>query len=254
MANAYNPFTSAVESVTKVGRTEPFDLQVARNQIMGHQEVNIFGYQSAVTTTQYAVWENVADYTYPSSAVTMTLAGSAGDTASILISGLDANYSQISEILVLNGATGVTSVNQYFRINNMSVVTGSATNPSGAVTLTNGGVTYAKINASVGSSQMSIYTVPAGYTYFITRIDGFTSFNGNNVNYINYRNKNVSPTGVVSYRAQSPFTQQYHIQRVMPLQFSEKTDIQFQLGTSTGTAVVSIFVEGYLIKNDGQSA
>ena len=243
---------SVVSSITRMGKIEPFDLQVARGQITMHSKVDIFGYQAAVTTAQYAVWENVADYVFPSSALTMTITGTASDTAQILISGLDANYDMISETVTLNGSTGVTTTKQYLRVNSMVVTAGSATNPAGAVTCTNGGVTYAKINAGVGATQMSIYTVPAGYTFYLSRIDATTSLNGNNAAFVNYRNKNVSSAGVVTYRAQSAFTQNYRIQRVMPLTMAEKTDIQFQCGTSTGTAVVGIFVEGYLIKNDGQ--
>jgi hypothetical protein len=113
------------------------------------------------------------DYVFPTSATTMTLTGGSGDTATITIVGLDANYNVLTENLVLNGATGVTTVNSYFRINSMFVATGSATNPSNTVTLTNGGVTYAQINTatvngvtgSVGTTQMAVYTVPAGTTF-----------------------------------------------------------------------------------------
>ena len=244
-----------IESVTKVGAYEPFDLQVARNQIMGHSTVNIYGYQNAVTTAFIPLWEVASAYAYPSSAITMNLVGTAGDTASILIQGLDANYVQISETLVLNGAAAVPTVKQYFRINSMSVTVGSATNPSGAVTLKDvtNTTTYAQINAGIGKTQAGIYTVPAGFTFYLSRVDGYTSFNGNNVNYITYRNQSISPTGVVSVTQQSPFTQFYHAQRVMPRPFLEKTDIQIQCATSAGTAAVSVAIEGFLIQNDGQA-
>lgn len=225
------------------------NLQIARNLVAGQTEVNIFGYNPAVTTAQYAVWENVADYVFPSTALTMTLTGTGTDSAQIQINGLDANYNPISETLTLNGSTGVTTVNQYLRINGMQVTAGSSTNPASTVTLTNGGVTYAKINTGIGATQMSIYTVPAGCTFYLTRIDATTSLNGNNAAYMNYRNKNIKSNGVVTVRAQSAFTQNYRIQRVMPLSMTEKTDIQFQCGTNTGTAVVGIFVEGYLVQN-----
>lgn len=246
---------AAIESVTKVGRYEPFDLQVARSQIMGHSTTNIYGYQTAVTTTFIPLWEVASAYSYPSTAITMNLAGSAGDTAKILIQGLDANYVQISETLTLNGATAVPTVNKYFRINSMSVAVGSATNPSGNVTLKDvtNTTAYAQINAGVGKTQAAIYTVPAGFTFYLSRVDAYTSYNGNNANYVTYRNQSISPAGVVTLTQQSPFTQFYHAQRVMPRPFAEKTDIQIQCATSTGTAAVSVAVEGFLIQNDGQA-
>ena len=247
---------SPPDSVTRMGRYEPFDVQVARNQIMGHSVQNIYGYQTAVTTAYIPIWENATAYTYPVSAVTMYLAGTAGDTASITINGLDASYKQISETLVLNGATQVPTVNQYFRINSMLVTAGSATNPAGAVVLTDSGATtvYAKINSGIGRTQAAIFTVPAGYTFYLSRADANTSFNGNNANFVTYRNYTVSSNGVVNVVQQAPFSGAYHTQRVMPRAFTEKTDIQIQCATSTGTAAVNVAIEGWLIKNDGQTA
>jgi len=45
--------TASVSSATVKGAYEPFDLQVARGQIFGHSTVNIYGFQSAVTTTKF---------------------------------------------------------------------------------------------------------------------------------------------------------------------------------------------------------
>jgi len=245
----------AIESVTKVGAYEPFELQVARTQIMGHNTVNIYGYQTSVTTSVIPLWENATTYTYPSSAITMNLAGTSGDTAKITIVGLDANYLQISETLTLSGATAVPTVNKYFRINSMFVTSGSASNPSGAVTLKDvtNTTTYAQINAGIGRTQMAIYTVPAGYTLYLSRVNAYTSFNGNNANYVTYRNQSITSNGVVTVTQQSPFTQFYSAQRVMPRPFTEKTDLQIQFSTSTGTAAISVAVECFLIQNDGQA-
>ena len=54
----------------------------------------------------------------------------------------------------------------------MNVISGS---PAGNITAKNGGTTYAQINAGIGRTQMSIYTVPAGYTFYLNRAQGFTS-------------------------------------------------------------------------------
>lgn len=260
MGNPQVPTSNnSLNSITRQGLTEPFDLQVARNQIYGHSNVNIFGYNSAVGTNQYAVWENVAAYVFPTVAQTMNLVSSnSSDTASILINGLDANRNPISETLALNGTTVVPTVHSYLRINSISVTIGSATNPASVVTLknTNGTpntITYAQIAEGVGQSQMSVYSVPNGYTFYLTRIDAFSSFNGNNANYINYRNVNTLSSGVVKQIAQSAFGPSYRIQRDVPLPMGINADIQFQLSTSASTAAVGIFVEGYLVQNAGDN-
>jgi hypothetical protein len=96
---------------------------------------------------------------------------------------------------------------------------------------------------------MSIYTVPAGYTFYLSRIDAYTSFNGSNADYVVYRNYSTTSSNVSSATQQAPFTNTYHAQRVMPRPFTEKTDIQLQAKASANTAFVSIAAEGYLVAN-----
>lgn len=241
-------------SATLERRTEDFDLQVARGQIPGHSTLNIYGYQPAVAQTFIPLWENATAYVYPVAATQMNLAGSNGDNATITINGLDADYNVISENVVLNGATPVATTKSFLRVNSMFVAVGSATNPAGVVTLkdlTNTTV-YAQINAGVGRTQAAIYTVPAGYTFFLSRIDINTSLNGNN--HATYQNKTVSPAGVVQLTQQAPFAINYHTQRVMPRAFAEKTDIQLMAKVNSTTGAISISQEGYLIKGAAAAA
>ena len=242
--------TTPYVSQTQYGKIEEFNLQVARGQIAGHSTLNIYGYQPAVSTTSIPVWENATAYTYPVSAITMYLSGTAGDTAQILVSGLDSYYLPISEVVTLNGATPVATVKQYLRINNMSVTVGSATNPAGIVYLKNqaGTVTYAQINAGIGRTQMAIYTVPAGYTFYLQRVAIYTSLNGND--YVTYQNKTISAAGVVQVTQQAPFSVNYDALRITPRPVLEKTDIQLQCRVQSGTGSVAVAQEGYLIKNE----
>ena len=201
-----------------------------------------------------------ADYVFPTSASTMTLVSTVNtDTATITIVGTDASYNLISENLVLNGTTGVTTVNSYFRINNISVSAGSATNPSGVITLAVSTTIYAQINtqtvngatASIGSSQMGIYTVPNGYTFYGYRYGAYSSFNGNSANYTTYRALTNSSSGVQRVIVQTPFNTTYEVQRHFPFSYLSGTDLRFQVASSAATAaVVSINIGGVLIQNN----
>jgi len=244
-----------ISSISRFGLIEPFDLQVARGQITGHSTVNIYGFQVSVTTTNIPVWEVAGAYAYPASATTMHLASSVNtgpdlSGTTIIIRGLDANYNQISETVALTGTTVAVTTKSYLRIISMAVTAGV---PTGTITLKDltNTTTYAQINPSIGRSQMAIYTVPAGYTFYLSRIDAYTSANGSSADWVQYRNVQTSSTGVVTLTQQAPFTNTYHAQRVMPRPFTEKTDIQLQAKTSANTYAVSIAAEGYLIKNDG---
>lgn len=261
MTVSTNIFTSPPHSVTVQGAYEPFDLQVARNQIMGHQVVSIFGYQSAVTTTSIPVWENAAAYVYPTTASTLTLVStSASDdtSAKILISGLDANFNPISETLAMNGTTGVTTVNSYFRINSMIMVspgTGQNTN-IGTITLKQTTNTLSQINAGVGKSQSTVYTVPAGYSFYLDVAEVNTSNSYTSSTIVTYKVQAINNvTGVKLSVLQQPFVSIYTINRSSdPFIYTEKTDIQWQLSTSTGSIAAGVVITGKLIKSNSQAA
>ena len=260
----FNSTGAVSQSITRVGRYEPFELQVSRSQITWHTPTNIFGYGTTPSTAGLfrTVWENMTttDYVFPTSATTMTLTGGSGDTATITIVGLDANYNVLTENLVLNGATGVTTANSYFRINSIFVASGSTTNPANTVTLTNGGVTYAQINTatingvtgSIGTSQMAVYTVPAGNTFYGYRYGAYSSFNGNSANYTTYRAVINLSSGAQRVIVQTPFNTSYEVQRHFPFGYAAGTDLRFQIAPSAAVAaVVSVNIGGVLVANDG---
>lgn len=237
-------------SITKGQTSESFEFQVSRGQVPGHSTVNIYGFNSAVGTDQTVLWENATAYAFPASAVAMTVSSAAGATdagVKVKVSGLDSGYNLLEETVTLNASGTATTTGLFLRINAMAVTQGNAT---GIVTAVNGGTTYAQITVGFGKSQMSIYTVPAGYTLYISRIDAYTSLNGSSSAYAVYRNKATTSAGVVTISQNAPFTNTYHAQRVMPRPFTEKTDIELQAKSSTGTAFTAIAAEAYLVKND----
>jgi len=229
----------------------PQYLQVARGLVTGASVVNIYGYQPSVGTTFIPVWENATTYTYPGSASTMLLYSSSGsDTAvSVLINGLDASYNNLSETKVLtNGTTGVTTANSYLRINTITV-TGS-NNAVGTLYLSNAGktTTYAQITAGNGKNQAMIYTVPNGYTFYLTRVNAYTNQVGNlSSSYCTYRVFTQNSSGLITILLQAPFGNNYTSYRVAPRAYAAKTDIQWQANTPSSTAAVGIAVEGILI-------
>lgn len=245
-----------VASQTSFGKTEPFELQVARGLIPHHSLVNIFGYQAAVGTgTPILVWENVAAYVYPTAATIMLLySTSAADTnVNVTISGLDENYQPISEALTLtNGTTGVSTVKAYFRINGIICNDANFALPVGDLLLANQAktVTYAKIIAGINKNQAALYTVPAGYTFYLTRVDVYSNEAGGGLNFSNYQvyTKN-NATGQSFTLLQSPFTSRYEARRVVPFPYTEKTDLQWQVSAGTATSPIGVIVEGILIRN-----
>jgi len=258
---------SSPTSITRKGKHEPFELQVGRGDIAYHYPVEIFGYSTAVGSTALGpLWEGLTQsggaYVYPSSAVQMTLVSSTTDTQTIFVMGLDANFNMLSEYITLNGTTGVTTVNSYFRINGLNVVNGVN---AGTVTCKNSTVLYAQINPGIGQTQASIFTVPNGYTFYLSYVQGNASIGFTSSNYMLYAESNkynlgnpadningypIAYSGNTNVLSQSPFVQIFNIPYTVPIQHEAGTDIQFQLKSNSGGPFVgSIFAGGYLIAN-----
>ena len=237
-------------SVSRQGAYEPFELQVARGQIQGHEVVNVFGYASAVSTSFVSIWENNAAYVFPTVASTMVVSSSsASDTAiSVQIFGLDADYNRITEVVVLNGTSNVTTTNVYWRINNVLTTVGSAV---GTVYVKNaGGTTYAQIAIGNGKTNMSVFTVPAGYTAYMTQFDGFSSTSVTSGVFATFRGLITSSTGISNVVIQAPFLNTYAVTRPYPTSVFEKSDLQLQCKSSGAGLGIGTLGIGVLIKNN----
>ena len=238
-------------SQTQYGKTEQFDLQVGRGQIPGHQSVFLFGYSASITNAAFIpAWENTAAYTYPASAVAMSIVStSASDTAvQIIVFGLDANYHRISETVTLTGTTPVVTAALFFRVNQLDVLPDSV-NPVGVITAKNGGVTYGQIAVDTGQSNMSIYTVPAGYTLYGNHVGAWSSTSVTSGVYATFRAQTLSPAGTKYIVSQAPFLNTFEFASNFPLTFTEKTDVQFQFKSSGAGLGIGTIFEGVLIKN-----
>ena len=259
-----------LSSMTRQGKTEPFDLQVARGQVYGHSIVSLFGYQPAVANTTIPVWESATVYpNYLSSAATFYLySASASDSgAVILVNGLDANFNQISEYVTISGVTNPTgtTVKTYLRIqslflvtpasgqkSNVGKITATTSSTYAGITTGSSGNAYAYINAAIGKSQMSVFTVPAGYTFYLDIAEVNTSNTYAGTEYLTYSVQAYnSLTGVQLNVLQQPFVAIYTINRsTVPFVYTEKTDIQWQLTTSTSSTIAAgMVIAGKLIKN-----
>lgn len=252
--------SSIISSITRQGTYEPFELQVSRGQIQGHRAIFRSAYSTLITAAQnYAVWNRAANYSFPSVASTMTLSSSAtGDTTqSVLISGLDSSYAEISEVLTLNGQTPVTSTKSFFRVNDMLVLTDS---PTGNLYFGTGTVTagvpanvYGFIYAGDNSMMCGSYTVPAGYTLYI--LGGSVNCSLANQNKLVTINFSTAVAGVRYAAAKIISSGGYqHYPYTPPLAVPEKSDLlDTATTTDNTTSTVTANLSGILIKNDGSA-
>ena len=242
--------TYDIRSISQLGTSEPFELQVARGQIPGHSVRNIFGTNPTIGTTFRTPWENNTALPFLSAEQNLSLVStSALDTGvSILVSGVNGSYDLTSEVVALNGTTPVTTTAKFFRINDLITVAGNAV---GDVTANYNGVVYAKILVGYGRNQAAVFTVPTNYCFHLLRIDAFTATANNDTKIMTFRNRNTFSDGRVFNVAQTSFIQRMDISRGIPFNVDETNTIEFQVKMSSQTADIGIFGEGYLIQKKG---
>jgi hypothetical protein len=254
------------QSISRIGTTEPFELQVSRGQITGHSVYLISGISGSVGTSYTTVWSQNTVYAYLSAAAVMQISSSsASDTAAgtgartILINGLDANYNEISETVTLNGQTAVNTVNSYLRVFHIAVLTAGSGGAAAGTIYAGTGVVTAGVPAVIygvyttnNGSTACIWTVPAGYTAYIASYAsgyGSTTANANGTVALLVRNFGGVFDTISQVKAsngnQGGLTFEY------PIAVPEKSDIEIRATSSTAGASVTSEFQVIYIKNDG---
>lgn len=176
--------TVTTPSITQNGRLEPFELQVSRGQIYGHRSVTVFGYNPDVDIARVTVWPHTGIIPIAETALRLKVSSSsADDTAvgtgarTVYVGGLDANHNEISEVVTLNGQTAVLTTQSFLHINSAYVATaGSSLSAAGDIYFGDGVVTagvpatvYDLIKFDYNSRMTCTYTIPAGYTGYVSQ-------------------------------------------------------------------------------------
>ena len=264
-----------LSSVTRMGKYEPFELQVSRNQIYEHTPYFRFGWANAIGTSPQTITTTVAAgsvYAYPAAATVMKVSSSsANDTAAgtggrtILVVGLDANYVAQSEVITLNGQTAVNTTKSYLRITYTELLTVGSNNGqvgtiyvgTGTVTLGVPATSYWQSEPTYNNWSFAGFTVPADYTAYIT---SYTITSQATTALIN-----VS-CGLVVYEYGKGYSELQSTARLTsngafdrhfdyPLRVDEKTDVELRAWATTGALVnVTGEIQYILIKNGATPA
>jgi len=157
-----------IRSISQVGTSEPFELQVARGQIPGHTALFKYGYNPNIINVNETIWDVGGIYSYPPSALAMTVTSASGATDSgvkVTVFGLDGDFNELTEEVTLN-ASGTATTTGLFRRVFRAFISGASA-PAGNVNITNSGITYARVTAGENQTLMAVYTVPAGKSLYI---------------------------------------------------------------------------------------
>lgn len=257
--------TRPPSSITRTGRTEPWELQVSRGQIPWHQSITIFGYNGDVDTSIETVWPYGGILQFPAAALQLSVSSNnANDTAvgtgarTVFLSGLNENHNTISETVVLNGQTAVTTVNSYLHVNQCYVATAGSLNSAagtiyfgtGVVTLGVPATVYDVIEYDYNARVTGSYTIPAGYTGYVSQglfSSGQSSGSGPVTGRLMTRGTdNIRRTAAIVTINNGAADYVFEYPVVVP----EKTTVEAQaLGANNNNACSSMFIL-VIIKND----
>lgn len=142
--------------------------------------VTAVGRNANIGATRTDLWNVGGVYVFPPAPTQMSVVStSVNDTnaagtgvRAVLILYLDDQYNQQLTQVNLNGTTPVlTTPTNILRINKVfSASVGSGGAAAGNITVSNGGNTYAQIDATYTASRQAVGTVPAGMFGYITEV------------------------------------------------------------------------------------
>ena len=259
-----------ISSISRVGTSEPFELQVARGQIAWHNPLFKFGNNPSVGDSLETIWAEGGLYSYLTAATVLKVSSSSTDDTSagtgartVQLYGLDGDYNEINELVTLNGQTAVNTTQSFLRINRMVVRSaGSGGVNAGVIYAGTGTVTtgvpanvYASVNGVTGANQslMALWTVPAGYTAYLLQYDvsnGTTSQTPAVCKLI----LAIRPYGeVFQSKDVKSLTTGMHVEETfaLPQKFTEKSDIEVRAISSSASVNfdISAAFEMVYIKN-----
>ena len=241
-----------IRSISQVGTSEPFELQVSRGQIPGHQFVHRMARVPEMSNNETGTLWDVNDTVYPWSAwdtvgtISIARASASDADKNVIVVGLDADYNEFTETITLTDASGNTSINSFKRIESVRM-NGTSLNV-GDVTVTKGATVVAKVNAGVGQSLMGIYTVPAGYTAHLHQGVMTIQSGGDATGTFYYR---VPGDRFFIGHTFEVASSEYQYAFTCPLALPEKSDIDVRASVRTNNSIVTAAYDMTLIKNGG---
>ena len=226
-------------------------LQVALGQITGATSVFKAGYNPTIGATEESLWGASVIYPWASwdgGGTLSCVSASASDTGELHIVGLkSSDWSQVEEVVTLNGLTPVVTTTSFIRINNVHYF--HSTGNVGAISVSRNGTVVGYIEAGNGQGQMCQYTVPAGNTAFILTGNANMGKGNDGTGKFKYRLYGSNfQTAMTFLLFQSTFTYDFKA----PLRLPEKTDLDVTMvagnsGTPATCAYSIILVDNSIL-------
>jgi len=214
------------------------NIPIAGGLVDGYGHINKFGATDG-NVTGGTIWDGNSGstaYPYPDNSV-VAVASTANSTANVYIEGLDASYNAQSETVAI-GSSGTKVFSRIFRAYMVD------TNNDADVTLSLSSVVVAKIVEDNGQTLMAVYTVPAGKTAYLMKLQmGSDKASTNSAMSYSLMSKEITDGGVFRIKGRffSAGGQNIITEYPVPLKFNEKTDIKIDCTAAQQSTVSATF-------------
>jgi len=227
------------------------DFKIATGRIPGFSAVHKFGATEIANTVLSDIWSFGGIKQYATTGVPIYMWSTAADVTNIQISGLDENWNLKTVTVALTGTTPVTLPGLWIRIfrgrnEDPAAFTGTIYIARSLAAAPAQADVEAELTAVTQGSQMTHFTVPAGYTAFIKNFFIGTEKGADVKGYGFHRafNGNFNAEEILS-------TYQGSVSKILPyLPFPEKSDFVIRTISDTPNTFVAGSYDIILVQND----
>ena len=228
--------------------TFPLGISVQKGLVENFSAIGQFGYNSSVSSTFATIWGGTGLYVYPTTATTAvaTSSNTASDNnGTVLVTGLNASFNQISETITIGGSASTNSFIRVFSARMLTANTGDAN--VGNITITVDSKTVAYIVAGYGANLSAVYTVPANKRAWIVSASiGMSKQKELESKILAKGINNGNVWNTLGY--QSSFSVPVHRSFDIPILIDQKHDIEIRAkadATCSVSASFSLYLEDY---------
>lgn len=214
------------------------NIPISAGTVQGYSHINKFGYRDTIPNSFQTIWDGTTDYVYSAAAPVSAIADNTAsdNNGTVEVQGLDQNYAPATETLTIGGSASTTQFVRVFRARMVTANTGS-TNVD-EIRIQNGGTDEAIIKAGAGQTLMALYTIPAGKTGYLLKLNASIDANNDALFRLYAR-----PFGrAFNVRGQfGVFASGFNYDYPVPLKFEEKTDIEVKALSQNNVGGGAIF-------------
>jgi len=236
-------------------------LDISRGLVDGQSNGNKFGRNTSVGTTEEVIWDHGGNYPFLLAPITLDISSSSADDENpgtgawnLVLTGLDGDLNPKVQTINLLGKVKFET-EEFYRLHRMYARqdgTGLAVGGANVGTITavnhGGANVLAKILPTIGQTQMCVYTVPAGYTMYVTQIFSNCMKRDDVIVMFKYRNALVNgafSAKQVTGRYQNGGAEMF----ACPFSVPEKTDVVMTAVAATSGQDVNARWEYILVAN-----